>query len=211
MPEPNISADDVISRARDTLEVVRLGLEDLFSYQANRKPIGLRNVVVFGRTVTIIVQNLRTPVGKARFDAWYEPYLEEMKQDPLMRFMIDLRNDIEKRGQLGIASSSMNISHMDVGEVIRAQSAPPGATSFFMGDHLGGSGWVVPQPDGTEEKYYVDLSGGYDGRTMLHFADPPTIHLGATIQNTSIEDLCRLYYDYLVRFVDAAEEEFAAK
>jgi len=34
---------------------------------------------------------------------------------------------------------------------------PPGATSFFIGDELGGTGWEVSQPDGSTEKYYIDL------------------------------------------------------
>ena len=54
----------------------------------------------------------------------------------------DLKIDAQRRGRGGAGFGPQ----------------PPGATSFFIGDELGGTGWEVPQPDGSTEKVlYFDL------------------------------------------------------
>jgi len=85
--------------------------------------------------------------------------------------------------------------------------APPGATSFFIGDQLGGSGWEIKLPDGSTGKYYVDLPTDLVSAS-LHFPNPPKTHRGKDINDSSVERLCRLYLDYLVVLVTNAKREF---
>ena len=39
----------------------------------------------------------------------------------------------------------------------RFHPSPPGAVGFFIGDASGAAGWEVRKPDGSKEKYYIDL------------------------------------------------------
>jgi len=57
---------------------------------------GLRNLVVFGRSVTFVLQNLRHSVGREEFDAWYEPLQAKMREDELLRYLTTLGNAILK-------------------------------------------------------------------------------------------------------------------
>ncbi|TOC21281.1 hypothetical protein CGJ88_25700, partial [Vibrio parahaemolyticus] len=65
---------EVLVRTEQTLETAKHGFDDLVSSNKTRRFTGLRNLIVFGRSVTFVLQNLRTAVGKERFDAWYEPH-----------------------------------------------------------------------------------------------------------------------------------------
>ncbi len=149
---PNRKVSDVFQAVNDRQKVARFGLEDMKNPQRTRS--GLYNAVVFGRMVTFALQNLRSVVEG--FDVWYGPKKEEMKTDPLMNYFHELRTDIEKRTEAHTAVSA-HIKSLSGGDLKRFQPAPPGATSFFIGDQNGGSGWELKRADGTVEKYYIDL------------------------------------------------------
>jgi hypothetical protein len=184
------------------------GLEELREADPAVRPRGIYNVAVFGRSVTLVLQAMRG-VEDARFDEWYAPRLEAMKADPLMRYFVELRNEILKEGRPTGGGMSVHIEHL-TGDDIRELTAnpPPGATSFFIGDYRGGSGWFVQLPDGTTDTYYVRLPDDVRVTVSDHLPNPPTEHRGKAIKNTSIESLCRLYVRYLEELVDDAEREF---
>lgn len=87
----------VLQRAREALQVARQALQDARDPQ--RRPAALRNVVVFGRSVSNIIENLRSRVEQ--FDEWYKPLSEGMARDPLLKFFYNLRSQILKQGELG--------------------------------------------------------------------------------------------------------------
>jgi hypothetical protein len=87
---------EILGRTRETLRSAQVAAEDLSHADATRRLPALRNVIVWGRAVTNVLQNLR---GKAEgFDEWYEPWREEMATDPLLRFLYQQRSEILKRG-----------------------------------------------------------------------------------------------------------------
>jgi hypothetical protein len=61
----------------------------------DRVLLGFVAVVVFGRSVTNALQNLRTFDQRA-FEDWYEPWQREMRADPLLRWFYVLRSNILK-------------------------------------------------------------------------------------------------------------------
>jgi len=208
MPASHRTTTDIIRSAEETMKTAEQGLEDLIKGPPERKLSGLRNLIVFGRAVTNILQNLRSI--ESDFDAWYERYREEMGNDPLMRYFYKLRSKILKEGLLE-TSTHTYIRQLRIPEdLTRFGSPPPNAKGFFIGDNLGGSGWEVQLPDGSIEKYYVELP--YDiGSVSLHFPDAPKYHLGREINDTSIPNLAKLYIDYLRQLVTAAKERFKPK
>jgi hypothetical protein len=85
-----IAPSQVVTRAGTMLRMVRQGLRDMQETDQDRILLGFLAVVVFGRSMTLVMQNLRKHDQEA-FDRWYSSWQEEMKGDPLMRYFYTLR------------------------------------------------------------------------------------------------------------------------
>lgn len=200
-------AQDILQKAGESLQTAAMGLKDLTGPEPERRLMGLRNLVVFGRSTTFILQTLRG-VDRERFNAWYAPFEKEMRDDVLMQYFAELRNTILKEGGPP-TTRAVSIEHLDTRDLRPLmENPPPGAKGFFIGDQLGGSGWEIEFPGGRIEKYYIQLPSAVRMETTFHFLDPPTQHLGQNIGDVSVPSLGRLYLEYLSRLVIDAEREF---
>ena len=85
-----LAPSQTVTRAGTMLRMVRQGLRDMQEADQDRILLGFLGVVVFGRSMTLVMQNLRRHDQEA-FDSWYALWQEEMKDDPLMRYFSDLR------------------------------------------------------------------------------------------------------------------------
>lgn len=206
MTESNVAEiQAILSRVDETLETAKRGLEDVLDTSRVRRMSGLRNLIVFGRSVTFVLQNLRS--ATVEFDEWYAPHQHAMKSDPLMRFFVDARNKLEKQGKLEIHMSG-NFSFK--GTDIRKFGRPPiGARGFFIGDTLGGSGWEVQLADGTIEKYYVDLPESI-GVVNQHFAELSEMDF-PELAGQPIEQLSETFINNLTTLVNEAKKRFLDK
>jgi len=198
---------ETILRAEETLQTARHGYEDLIGENKSRRFTGLRNLIVFGRSVTFVLQNLRSVI-ELEFDSWYQAEQQKMRIDPLMRYFLKARNEIEKQGNLSL-STSVEIRSFSTSDLKRFGPPPPGATRFFIGDQLGGAGWVVNMPGGTTEKYYVELPEDV-GEIRQHFvgsleADAPEL------TGRSVEELSEMYLTRLKELLNTARERFLGK
>jgi hypothetical protein len=86
------------------------------------------------------------------------------------------------------------------------RSPPPGAKAFFIGDENGGSGWVIPQPDGSDEKYYVELPPNI-GITSMHLPNAPKFE-GPDYPKA--DQLIEAYLAKVKELVRVARERFGA-
>lgn len=203
------TAVEIVRAVDDMLETAKRGLQDLRGIDPEKKFIGLQNLVVFGRAVTNVLQNLRS-IDREAFDRWYEPYRAQMEDDELMRFFYELRSEILKRGNLPV-SAGVHIHHLVLSEDLSRFGLPPkGAVSFFIGDSKGRSGWDVKLPDGSTETYYVHWPEDMLSVNVL-FSSPPSSHLGNPIRKRNAEDLGELYFEYLREMVADAHRAFAPK
>lgn len=202
-------ATAILEDAAATLQTAEWGLADLLGADPRRRLPGLRNVVVFGRAVTNVLQNLRSVVGED-FDAWYEPIQKNMQKDKLLRFFYKMRSEVLKTGSLGEMGHThrIRLNYDDLKPLL--QHPPPGAKGFFMGDSLGGSGWRVELPDGTEERYYVALPAEVSLTTEFTFANPPRHHQRKRLDDTSAQALATHYVAFVRRLVREATERFGA-
>lgn len=144
---------EVLQRAEDMLATARQGLADVLNQDRSRRDSGVHNAIVFGRTVSFVIQNLSSIADG--FKEWYEPEQDAMRADPVMRFMVEARNEILKRGEINVERSIL-ISRLSFKDLPFDQR-PPGAVGFFVGDELGRSGWEIRLPDGSIEKFYVQI------------------------------------------------------
>lgn len=79
-----------VARAGTMLRMVQQGLRDMQEVDRDRILLGFLGIVVFGRSMTLVMQNLRRH-DQVAFDSWYALWQEEMKGDSLMRYFCDLR------------------------------------------------------------------------------------------------------------------------
>jgi hypothetical protein len=191
------------------LKTARLGLEDLQGSDPRRRMPGLRSVVVFGVATTQALHKLRGAIGKPTYDAWYTPFKEEMENDPLLKYFWALRTQISHEGNMGTISNRIYVNTTE-GRIERIERLrPPDAVPFIL-DEFGGSGWMTRLPDGTLERYYVDLPSDTNYETpTFHVGEPPATHLGKTLADTSVNALATLYVAYLSHVFSAAYQRFS--
>jgi hypothetical protein len=69
-----------------------------------------------------------------------------------MRYFVKLRNEIEKQASDNQLSAKTHIQSFSTSDIARFGPAPPNATSLFIGDSVGGSGWEVKLAKGASLK-----------------------------------------------------------
>lgn len=201
----NHEIESAIHRVEETLQTARHGLHDLLDASRSRRMTGLRNLIVFGRSVTFVLQNLRSVVGPEKFDAWYQPQQDAMRASPLMRYFVEARNNLEKQGRLNVTTSG-HIRHFSTSDISRFGPKPANANAFIIGDSLGGTGWQVELPDGSREMYYVELPNTI-GEVKQQFFDFPKDR-SPELADRPIEELCTAYIETLSKLVREARSHF---
>lgn len=198
------STNIILATAREHLAMARHGLADMESGDPTRLRPGIMNLCVFGRSTTNVLQNLRS--SEPTFDEWYQPKVKAMEADSLMRYFYKKRTEILKEGELGytnVTSGSLNTN--DIAPLWAL--APPGTKGMFFGDYLGGDGFVVEMPDGTDVHVYAQFPD-VGITTTLEFTDAPTEHDGIPIEDSSVGTLGRMYIEVLERIVEDADRHF---
>ena len=199
------SVSDVLAATRQVLANVQLGMRNIQAADPTQRIPGLHNVIVFGRAVTIALQRLRNIVNG--FDEWWATQIPD--KDPLLKYISDSRNAILKEAVLPTTSSSVYIEHFSGNPMQMVTGTPPaGATSVFVGDNVGGSGWIVRLPDGTEQKFYGELSPLFQGTVTAHLPAAPTEFLGEPLPDNTIEGVAKSYVAWLESVVAEAEHRF---
>src|SRR6266702_918290 len=198
---------EILARARNTLDTACLGLSDVRGQPARRLS-GLRNLVVFGRAVTNVLQNLRST--ESDFDEWYEPWKQNFASDPLMKFFYELRTRILKRGDTGVGTFT-HIRHFEFPIDMKKFGPPPkNAKAFFIGDTNGGTGWEVEVSPGAVEKYYVDLPSEI-GTSGLYFHEAPGVADCDKVTEAEVVTLSERYIVRLQEILKSAQVRFGGK
>lgn len=200
------TTQQILKEAEDTLYTAQLGLQLVEGKDPKARIAGLRNVVVFGRAITNVLQNLRSTVGND-FDHWYEPKVKEMGEDQVLKYFYKLRSQILKQGSVN-TSISMTFTGNPMA-LMQQYKAPPNAKGFFIGDTLGGCGWEVEVEPGIKEKYYVDVPDNIPGLEMkidIRLLDAPE-----ELSEQNIQELCVHYLSYLEKMLNEAKNVFKFK
>lgn len=199
-------AYQILSRVDDTLATALQGFNDLCGADKTRRMTGLRNLLVFGRSVTFVLQNLRS-VNQPEFDAWYEVEKRELQGNALARYFVEARNELEKQGKLSVGTRTY-INSFSGGDISKFGPPPAGAKCFFIGDNLGGSGWEVNLGGDQIEKYYVELPQSI-GSVTQHFTNLPSA-ADPALSGSTIEELCGRYVSLLTELVQRAHTHFGS-
>jgi len=173
-----------------------------------RRMSGLRNVAVFGRAVTNVLQNLRSV--RTDFDEWYSPIQKEMEATPLMKFFYNLRTEILKKGEAGVSNRAHIKNFTFPTDTAKFGEPPTNARNFFIGDSVGGTGWEVEVSPGVLEKYYVELPAEI-GEAGLYFRNAPGVDGSREPQHGDVIHLCGQYVAEIAEILRRAEERFASR
>lgn len=202
--EPMTSAHAAVGQARRHLEAARQGLADLEGLDPRRRLAGLYNVAVWGRSVTLALQLMKSEVDG--WEEWWTVRQAEMEGDPLCRYFYNMRTDaLHKLAPR--PSVSTYIGYLNTDDVV-SLTRPQGAKSFFIGDQMGGNGWEVELPDGSIDRVYVELPSTIDAQSTLNLPDGPQSHLGESLPDRSAVTASRIYVAYLARLVEAGAQRF---
>lgn len=204
--------EKILRKAESTLETALFGYQDLKNYARTnpaRSFSGLKHVFIYGRSVTFVLQNLRQPLGRERFDTWYQPRQEAMKSDPMMKYFVEVRNAIEKEGE--IPPITLKMKAFPDGILNQVGPPPIGAQGFILGDPafeepFRRSGWLVNLPNGEKSLCAIDLPSEVLER-KLYFANLP-VPQGDKLHGISIDELCVIYLVKLKNLVDDCIKEF---
>jgi len=110
------SPADIIQRARRFLRLTELACE-LCESPGDYAELGAHSVAIYGRSVTLVLQKLRSRVDG--FDEWYAPHRQLMASDDLMRQFVELRNSLLKEGGPDLMfAQHVRVSKNDAGEVV---------------------------------------------------------------------------------------------
>lgn len=155
----------------------------------------IRVAVVDIRRVTFVLQTLSSRT--AGFDEWYAPIQDRLRADPLMRYFVELRNEIEKRGLPGALAELFDVdSGVSFADV-----------ACFEDEHgLAVSGAVRPEADVPSGEFE-----GAPGLRNFRLPDPPTTHQGVPLTDLRFASLATLALDFLeTHVVQPASARFEA-
>lgn len=71
--------------------------------------VKLNGCITTLRTVTWLIQKEKSNIPE--FDSWYKPWQAKMRKDPILRWLVDARNKIEKEGDLDTKSTAFVSIH----------------------------------------------------------------------------------------------------
>src|SRR5690606_25257158 len=107
--------------------------------------VSIQAAIQTARQVSFVLQKNRAAIPN--FDKWYEGWQEKLAAIPLMKWMVEARNRIEKQGDLeahSFVSAEIVASHLDEGPKIRVPTklshAPlelvKSIPDSMVGDHI---------------------------------------------------------------------------
>lgn len=153
----------------------------------------IRAAVIDIRRVTFVLQTLRGHT--ADFDGWYVDIQATLRADPLMRYFVELRNEIEKRGLPGAVGEMYDLNTGEAIADVACYEDPYGlAVSGAKRDDVDLSPGELP--------------GSY-GLRSLRLPDPPTAHNGQQLTDFRFVVLATMALDFLeIQAVRPARSRF---
>jgi hypothetical protein len=97
--------------------------------------VAIQTAIQMARTVTFVLQKNKELIPD--FDNWYEGWQKKLGANPLMKWMVDARNRIEKQGDLeahSFVSAEIVISHLDEGPRIQVPAKLSDAPLALLGN-----------------------------------------------------------------------------
>ena len=178
----NFTPDEILAQVVSIVRSARDAIKEIEGQSdPDRTLARIREAVTDIRRVTFVLQTLRHRV--AGFDDWYSPIQVILRSDPLMRYFVELRNEIEKRGLPGAIAE---LYYVDTDETIGDVACYEDSFGLAV------SGAVRPGSSVTPGELARPC-----GIRNLRLPDPPELHSGVKLTDLRIAPLATLAIDYL--------------
>jgi len=225
MSERESKVDKSLRRVEKALEFAMRGLDDLLKGPPERKMPGLVAAVRNGHSIIFALRRIKREPSMTK--EWFSVKEKEMESDALMRYFRALRD--ANTHQFCIPTAiSLPAQGLGPGFVAGyAGPAPPNHTECYIryveGENGWECGWIRELPDGSYRRTGAKVPASDLRDAKLHFArlinedsrkkwdyiDPPKEHLGKSISDASVENLTKLYIEYMANLVRQARVEFS--
>lgn len=165
----------VVRAARDAVHQVE------HCFRPGQQLAHMRSAVIDIRRVTFVLQTLRSRVDD--FDHWYAEVQGTLRADPLMRYFVELRNEVDKQGLPGaVAEMYDSNTGTSIADVACFEDQYGLAISGAVREG------IVLQSG--------ELTGSY-GLRNFRLPDPPTVHTGQRLTDLRFATLAGLALDFL--------------
>jgi hypothetical protein len=188
------SSKEIVDNLKAYLELAELGLQDLLSDNPKFKDLGLRNLAMHARSLSIAMHNLGN--GDSEVTEWYLGIQNEMNSSEVCRYFADLSTEIYHQEKNIIRSNDNSSFTVDMFNRL-AQPQIAKAIGFFISDNLGGYGWDIALPSGQKDKFYLELPQEI---LNIEVTETTSDHLKA-LGEKSVEEIGQLYFDFLTDMV----------
>lgn len=194
------SEEQILDNAETLFAKAVQGYRNYQHADGEKKIHGIFDVPTYGRATTRTLQQLRSiDVG---FDEWWAPRRQVLEDDPVCKYIWNLRNKILKEGE-GSFSNVLEIDHLNSSDIPQ----PPWADGTFISDEYGGDGFIIKGPDGEETKIYSDL--GLEGVNSYQvFSDLREDFDPETYPTSSVEKSLAYYLKIIGEIVTDAKDRF---
>jgi hypothetical protein len=173
------SINEIFETALEQLELTELQLKNMENVSPKARKSAAVAAVAMARTSYHSLKKLQEAGQEAR--EWFKKINERLSKSEVSEWVRKTRDRMLKEADLSI-SSGMHIESFSSDQI---PTPPPNAVSFFLGDEIGGSGWFVLHPDGSESKYYIDVSQTFPESNItswLTTTDMPGEYFGEPIE-----------------------------
>lgn len=172
------------------------------SHNIEEVEINFTSFVTSARSVTFVLQKEFS--GNVDFIKWYGnkdnpekgTKIYEMREDPLCKFFLNLRNSIEKEGISGIKGLSTQIQSFNSGTDIL--NKPDGMQGLVIGSN---GIFISVYPD-TPKADLIPAVTKATISTVFMLEGAPSLHLGKNIGKSNSFEISQMYYDYLKKLVE---------
>lgn len=197
-----LTTSEILGRSRGALANAEMGFNDMVeSIHAERQLAGLKTLATSGRQVMFILNKLKST--EPNYDAWWNPIVELIGEDPLFRFFKRLRNVIEKEGLPEVRAVLLAVRGTEVvrEERVKAEDGENFSRIEGIDNNLNPTPGIVVN--------WAVVSGGTHQRlSQFRLPSPPTSHLGQPLEDDTMEHLGALYLDGLSAILQSARNKF---
>lgn len=192
-----MTVSQVLNQARGALHGADHALHQLEHHAPTIVQLALiRMIVIECRRSTFVLQKLSSRVDG--FNQWYAPLQDAMRADPLMRYLGDLRTQIEKEG---LPAAMAELLDRETGVTFADVAVGEDGHGIWVSGALRQGSSVPAGPVANPEETLLLRN--------FRLPDPPTTHLGNELTDLRFSALASLAVTYLrENVVEPAADRF---